>query len=159
MPALAAIRDAIKARLTGIVGIGKVNDFERYAQQMSALKEQYVFDTGGGVMQLRGWHIRRVRRREIYVDLQRWAIVNDWQLRGFMALDDAAASEKAFDDLIEAVCDAFDTAPDLLNPPDPVEVVLDEEQAGVQVPESGPVMFAGVLCHSARLTLATRHYK
>jgi hypothetical protein len=38
-------------------------------------------------------------------------------------------------------------------------VVLDEGDAGVQVPESGPVMFAGVLCHAARLTLATRHYK
>jgi len=158
MPTLAQIREAIRARVAGIANIGKVNDYERYATHMSDLKTLYVA-TIAGADQLRGWHIRRVSKRESYIDLQRWVIVNNWLIRGFMALDDSAGSEKTFDDLVEAVCDIFDTTPTLIADPNYAEVVLDEESGGVQVPESGPVMFAGVLCHAARLTLATRHYK
>lgn len=158
MPSLAQIREAIRVRVAGIASIGKVNDYERYTQQMSELKTLYVANIGGSD-QLRGWHIRRASRVETYIDLERWVVINNWQIRGFMALDDQAASEKTFDNLVEAVCDAFDTNPTLIADPNYAEVILDEEQAGVQVPESGPVMFAGVLCHAARLTLATRHYK
>ena len=158
MPTLAQIREAIRARVAAISNIGKVNDYERYTAQMSELKMLYVA-TIAGADQLRGWHIRRVSKRETYVDLERWVIVNNWHIRGFMAIEDSAGSEKIFDDLVEAVCDVFDTTPTLIADPNYAEVVLDEESGGVQVPESGPVMFAGVLCHAARLTLATRHYK
>lgn len=158
MPSLAQIREAIRVRVAGIASIGKVNDYERYTQQMSELKTLYVANIGGSD-QLRGWHIRRVSKSETYIDLERWVVINRWVIRGFMALDDQAASEKTFDNLVEAVCDVFDTTPTLIADPNYAEVILDEEQAGVQVPESGPVMFAGVLCHAARLTLATRHYK
>lgn len=158
MVTLAQIREAIRARVAAVADIGKVNDYERYADQMSALKTLYVAAISGAD-QLRGWHIRRVRKVETYIDLDRWVVLNHWQIRGFMALDDSAGSEKTFDNLVEAVCDTFDTTPILVAEPNYAEVILDEEAAGVQVPESGPVMFAGVLCHSARLTLATRHYK
>lgn len=158
MVTLAQIREAIRARVAAVANIGAVNDYERYTDQMSALRTLYVASIGGSD-QLRGWHIRRLRKNESYIDLERWVVVNHWQIRGFMALDDATGTEKTFDNLVEAVCDAFDTTPTLVAEPNYAEVILDEESAGVQVPESGPVMFAGVLCHSARLTLATRHYK
>jgi len=158
MPTLADIREAIRVRVAAISNIGKVNDYERYTTQMSELKTLYVA-TIAGADQLRGWHIRRTSRVETYIDLERWVVVNNWQIRGFMALDDSAGSEKTFDNLVEAVCDAFDTTPTLIADPNYAEVILDEARGGVQVPESGPVMFAGVLCHAARLTLATRHYK
>jgi hypothetical protein len=158
MPALADIRAVIKTRIETVADIGKVNDYERYAREMSALKMLYVANIGGSD-QLRGWYFRRATKQETYLDLQRWVVVNNWTIRGFMALDDSAGSEKTFDDLVEAVCDKFDMDPELITGADPCEVILDEERGGVQVPESGPVLFAGVLCHSARLTLATRHWK
>ena len=158
MPTLAQIREAIRARVAGIANIGKVNDYERYSTQMSDLKTLYVAAIGGAD-QLRGWHIRRVSKSESYNNLERWIVINNWEIRGFMALDDSAGSEKTFDDLVEAVCDVFDTNPTLVPDPDYADVIMDEARAGVQVPQSGPVMFAGVLCHAARLALATRHYK
>jgi hypothetical protein len=158
MPALADIREAIRVRVAGVANIGRVNDYQRYTEKPSELKALYVASISGSD-QLRGWNITRVAKAERYVDLNRWVIDNTWNIRGFMALKDSAASEKTFDSLVEAVCDVFDTNPELIAGADPVEVILDEDRAGVQVPESGPVIFAGVLCHAARLVLATRHYK
>ncbi|MCP4700274.1 MAG: hypothetical protein GY862_25995 [Gammaproteobacteria bacterium] len=34
---------------------------------------------------------------------------------------------------------------------------VDDSQAGIQIVDSMPVMFAGVLCHSAKLKLNTWH--
>jgi len=157
MPTLAQIREAIRARVAAVPNIGKVNDYERYATQMSELKTLYVA-TIGNADQLRGWHIRRVAGREIFTSVSRWVVLNDWRIRGFMALDDAAGSEKIFDNLIEAIRDGFRATPTLTAEPDYSEIALDEDKPGVGLPESGPVMFAGVLCHAARLDLTSRHY-
>ena len=80
-----------------------------------------------------------------------------WQCRGYMALADGQASELAFDDLIEAFRDAVRADPTLggvceQNPQG------DDGEDGVQVTDAGPVMFCGVLCHSAVLQLQTWSY-
>jgi len=74
-----------------------------------------------------------------------------------MSLDDADSTELTFDTLIESIRDAFrddDSLGGLI-----FSTVIDNKsnQAGVQVDETAPVLFAGVLCHSARLSLTTRH--
>jgi len=157
MPTLAEIREAIRVRVAAVPNIGRVNDYERYVTQMSDLKTLYIA-TIAGADQLRGWHIRRVSARESYTAVNRWVVTNDWRIRGFMALDDSAASEKTFDNLIEAIRDSFRANPTLTAEPDYSDIQMDEDRSGVQVPESGPVMFAGVLCHAARLDLTSRHY-
>jgi hypothetical protein len=83
-------------------------------------------------------------------------VLNRWRISGFMSLEDSSASEIVFDNLVEAVCDAFrsdETLGGLI-----AGTVMDSPNvAGIQVEDSGPVMFAGVLCHSARLVLYTWH--
>jgi hypothetical protein len=85
----------------------------------------------------------------------RHAVIARWALRGYMALDDSAASEKTFDDLVEALIAAF-RADDSLG--GVVDSCIIGDIAGLQLDEAGPVMLAGVLCHGARLTLRTRWY-
>ncbi|WP_119301139.1 hypothetical protein [Dongia deserti] len=152
MATLTQIRDAIKAKLEAIPGIGVVHKYERLATRVADLKALYV--TGG---QLRGWHIRRTATNEVSPTLGSYVIDHRWQIRGFMAIDDSAESEIAFDNLIEAIRDAFradETLGGLIKgtqvPPPTI---------GVQLIEHGPVMFADVLCHGARLNLATRHFR
>lgn len=154
---IATIRAAIKAKLQGVTGIGVVNDYERYTKEQGPLREMYVA-TISGEDQLRGWHIRRIRTREIFVDMGRWELQTWWAIRGFMALNDAAESEKTFDDLVEAVRDAFRADHNLggavFSTIDP-----NSSEAGIQLVKSEPVLFAGVLCHSAQCQLFTQYLK
>jgi hypothetical protein len=152
---VAAIRAAIKAKLAAVADIGKVNDYEVYAEKMSDLKTAYVANIGGAD-QLRGWHIRRLDYKEIFADLGRWVCHTHWRVRGFMALKDA--SEKVFDDLIEAACDAF-RADDSLGGAVLTCIEPDSSESGLKLVSSGPVLFAGVLCHSADGRLYTQHLK
>lgn len=155
---LAAIRAALVAALAAVPGIGVVHDHERYAPDNSRLAALYV---PTGEQQLRGWFVRRVRSRETQVS-GRHAITHTWQIRGFMALGDSdtpgAASELAFDGLIEAVRDRLrdhaDLGPASLWPDGHDEA----PEIGPQLIDSGPVLFAGVLCHACRLHLTTTHY-
>lgn len=157
MPTLMQIRTAIVATLNTVTNIGQVSSYERYAKQSADMLDFYrTPDTAGGADKILGWHVRRVATREISPDVGRYVVDHDWQARGFMSLADAEASELAFDALIEAVRDAF-RADDTLG--GVVDTMILDERAGVQVTESVPVMFAGVLCHSARLTFTTRHYQ
>jgi hypothetical protein len=155
MSTLDTIRTAIAAKISGVADIGKVNDYERYTQQMSELKNLFVANIGGQDVLL-GWNIRRVSKRTVQVATGRHAVYNTWRIRGYMALDDAAASEKTFDDLIETLCDAFITDDDLGG-------VLfssinqQNNESGLQLIDSKPVLFAGVLCHHALLGLTTEH--
>lgn len=153
-PTLQQIRDAIKAKMETVAGIGKVHAYERYTQQQSALQTLYK-DTASS--RLLGWHIRRTGTREIFLDTGRWVIDHDWKIRGFMALDDADATEQTFDTLIEAIRDAFRSDDSLGSLIFSTCIDTKNNQAGVQVEEAVPVLFAGVLCHSARLALTTRH--
>ena len=155
MSTVATIRAAILDVLQAVTDIGVVNDFERYTQAMSDLRTQCV-TTIGADEQLRGWHIRRLSYRETLVDSERWSVLTQWRIRGFMALSDAAGTEKTFDDLIDAAADAFRADPTLggvvfstLNP--------QSDETGLQLVQSRPVLFAGVLCHSAELNLYTQH--
>lgn len=157
MSDVAVIRAAIKARLETVPDIGVVNDYQRWLEQHSQLRALYIA-TIAGAEQLRGWFISRVSYTEVLVDSDRWSIGTTWRIRGFMALNDANASEKAMDDLVEAAADAFRAAPDLGGV---VFSTLDPEsqQIGLQLVKQEPVLFASVLCHSADCRLFTQHLK
>lgn len=154
MTALALIRAAIVAKLETVPGIGRVHGYERFADRKSELADLYV---AGG--QLLGWNVRRIATAETSPAIGRTVVTHRWRIRGFMALADEAASEIAFDTLIEAIGDAFRDDDTLGGT---VATCIVEEgsapQAGIQVEDSGPVDFAGVLCHAAQLSLATRHF-
>ena len=144
-------RAAIVAALQAVPGIGAVHDRERYASQAATLRALYVVQTETGE-QLHGWYVRRLAFRVERNGAGLRRVFTTWQLRGFMALQDEAGSELAFDAVIDAVRAAFDADPTIGGV---VQSTLFEKEVGAQLTASGPVMFAGVLCHAADMTLTT----
>ncbi len=152
MPTQQQIRDAIKTRMQTVAGIGQVHTFERYAAAIADLKTEYLSE--GKIL---GWFIRLKRTRRLSANLQRVVVIHYWRVTGFMSLDDAAQSELTFDALVESLQTAFDTDETLGGL---VASCLDlDETFGLQREDAGPVMFCGVLCHSAALTLPTQHFQ
>lgn len=155
MSKLAQIRAAIVATMATVPNLGKVQAFERYTAQQGAFRQLYTVESG----EVRGWHLRRRWTRETSPALGRWHVWTGWEIRGFLSLRDEAESELAFDGLIEQLRNVF-RGNDTLG-----GAVLGltgagprgNEVKGLQLEESGPVMFAGVLCHAARLSLITHH--
>lgn len=149
-------RDAIVEQLKTVPNIGVVHGYQRYAARLEKLAELY--STGD---QLRGWFVRRIEVVERTQDSLYFEIRKRWLIRGYLALQDEKATEQAFDDLLDAIRDAFqskDWYPEL--PED--NSLLDEdegEQYGLSIDAQEPVMFAGVLCHSARCSLITRQWR
>ena len=152
MPTVSVLRQAIVAVIESVPGAGHVHDRERFADNDKALKALYAHPDGT----LKGWFVRRLSTREDSPAVGRHVVTHRWQIRCFMGFVDGVASEHAFDDLIEAVRDAFradETMGGLA-----VSTIIDEA-AGLQLDDAGPVLFAGLLCHAARMTLYTRHYE
>lgn len=157
-PTLADIRAAIKTTLEGVTAIGVVNDYERYVKTPAAFLALYKA-TISGSDQIRGWFIQYLGSRVTTPGLGRYVVRHSWRIRGYMAIEDASASEKTFDNLTEAIRTAF-LASESLGVTG-LSVVTDEGRgtgpAGAQVQEKSAVLFAGVLCHAADLRLQTEH--
>lgn len=157
MSTLNQVRTAIVAALSGIANVGQVHDYERYAKAEGDFRALYQATIGAG-KSLRGWFVRRVSTREVSATVGVGMEVIGWRITGYLAIDDAAASEKAFDDLIEAIRAAFRADPTLggvVGDLYDLTQSADSAPYGIQVEESGPVLFAGVLCHRAVLGLVT----
>lgn len=141
---LETIRAAIVARLNATPGIGRVHSYERFARSEKEFRDLYA--DGNRIL---GWHVRRTKTHSVGRGAAH-QVAHNFSIRGFMSLEDASASELAFDALIESIRAAF-RADDTLG--GLARTCSDETGAGVQVADSGPVMFAGVLCHAATLQL------
>lgn len=152
------LRTAIKAKIESVANIGLVHDYERYLKESSKLLTLYSTTLQTGT-RIYGWHFRRVRTVEQLVSTGRNYTDHYWRMRGFMGLDDTDATEKKFDVQIELIRDAFRAAPNLgFTDVDTHFAEANANQGGVNVEESEPVLFCGVLCHAARMALITRVY-
>lgn len=153
MSQLDDIRAALVATLEGIPDIGRVHPFERYASRAAEFVALYTTEIQGQ-HQVRGWHVRRIGEiRNRSVDQGEDLIT--WRIRGFMALNDLAQSELVFDALIDAVMAAVEADETLGGT---VHSILDDNDQLIKLESSEPVMFSGVLCHSAKLVMTTRSY-
>lgn len=150
-PTHTQIRNAIAAVISGVTDIGKVHKFERFSKGEKDFRTQYDYNG-----QVRGWNVRRISRSETPVAVGVHNVISRWRISGFMSLSDADESELVFDTLLDDLCSAFradETLGDVV-----ASTVLDNPNvAGLQIEDAGPVMFAGVLCHSARGILHTWH--
>lgn len=136
----AAIRDAIVTILQGVSGVENVYGYERYSADLSGLRALY-----NGTGTLHGWNVTRERTPATYRTNTQTERRHRFILRGYYALDDAAASEQTFQELVEAIEAVFRDADTLAGT---------AEVAGpLQVERVVPVMFAGVLCHHAELSI------
>lgn len=151
MPTLAQIRGAIAANVAAVPNIGRVHTFERFAKNEKDFRALYEYQG-----QIRGWNIRRISHSEKSPAIGISNVINKWRISGFMSMEDATESELVFDGLVEDLCAKFredETLGGLI-----ASTILENPDiAGLQVEDSGPVMFAGVLCHSARCILYTWH--
>jgi hypothetical protein len=148
------IRLAIGSCLATVPDIGVIQPYERYAKTEKAFAELYMRKVGPK-LDLRGWFIRRVAFRETSYLRTQTVLQYDWQIRGFMALQDQEGSEIVMDRLVELVRYAFKQ--DLTLGGVAVAQLETGQPVGVQMAESGPVMFADILCHGVNLTLTTSH--
>lgn len=151
MPTLVQIRSAIAAKMAAVTNIGNVHQFERFAKGEKDFRILYEHQG-----QIRGWNIRRLARSETSPAVGRSHVVNKWRISGFVSLSDVDSTELMFDALLEDMCAAF-RADETLGGLIAGTVLENPNVAGLQVEDSGPVMFAGVLCHSARCILYTWH--
>ena len=150
---LETIRAAILAKLAAVPDIGRVHGRERDANNAAALRALYVASVGGAE-QLRGWFVSRRAAANTKAGSGPALVATTWSITGYLALDDDAATEPAMDSLVDALVNEFWRDQNLGGA---VINCSNGDAAGLQVAELGPVLFAGVLCHRARLTLTTHH--
>lgn len=151
MPSLHPIRNALVNLIASVPEIGAVHSYQRYAAREVEMLKLYLVPLHGRE-QVRGWFVQRVATREVGLTLGTNVLRVSWSIKGYMALSDADQSERVFDDLIESVRDAYRANPTLggLVAPPPTT-----DEYGIQLDDAGPVFLAGVLCHSASLSLKT----
>lgn len=148
-------RDALAALLATVPGVGRVHAHEPYGRTQTEFQALYLWAAvPGGAQQLRGWHIRRTATRERELGVGRTLNAHTWRITGYMALDQGGATELVFDELIEAIRRAYRLNPTLGG----AAALSPADGAGVDVTDSKPVVFCGVLCHSASLQLTTHAY-
>ncbi|MEW6332459.1 MAG: hypothetical protein AB1560_13460 [Pseudomonadota bacterium] len=156
MSTVAQIRTKIKDKLAAVIGIGQVHDYERYKKTDADFQALYKTDVGGGAFRILGWNFYREATSESDLNNGEVRRIHAWRITGFMGIDDADATGKTFDDLVETVATAFRADRTLGGT---VLDIKDMDQpfgeSGIQVEAIEPVMFAGVLCHRARLRLLT----
>ena len=149
-----------------------VHRYERYAAREGDLRAHYLSPATGvekkapGI--LIGWHVRRVSTVELEGDSQYTRTAHRWRALAIMALNDPVPgkpeaaefepSEIVFDRMLECVRAKFREDDALIDPDDDellAETTRYEGRQGFQIDDSGPVMFAGVLCHMARCSIVT----
>ncbi len=156
---VAAIRTALVALVASVEDIGQVHAYERYAREEGRFRRLFLFTPlATGIEQVRGWWLRRTATEERSLGVGRNLEINTWQIRGYMALNDAEASELEFDALVEALRDAVRADPTLGGVCMQSPIADGNNTDGLQVLEIAPVLFCGVLCHSAVLELKTWSY-
>lgn len=144
------IRNAIATVLATVPDIGVIHGYERYTDKTRDFREFYQRD--GKIL---GWSIRRIGFSEIVETDTVSTVRSRWQIKGYRSLDDDMATEIEFDELVDLVADVFRAKPTLDGA---VAATGARGETPIQLEDSGPVRFAGVLCHEVRLSLLTEHY-
>lgn len=136
----AGIRTALETKLNGVSGIGAVHDYQRHIEDEEALRSIAV--SGG---KINAFFISRERAGEEEEAQQQNFRTHLAVIRGVMALDDSAGTEKTFSDLLEAICDALRSDNDLSG--------AAEMSGPPQIRLEGHTNFAGALCHYGEITV------
>jgi len=151
---LEAVREQIRVILAGVAGIGVVHDYERLSTDWNTFLNHFKDAEG----RINGCTITRTATPERWLTNIEYERVHEIAIRCYFGLQDGAASEIAFQALIERICDAF-RGNDTLN--GTCETTCPEfggmaGRSGLQVGLVEPRMFGGVLCHYGELRLGAQ---
>jgi len=138
---MSSIRDEIKSILASATDVGtKIHDYERWSNTWEDFLQ--LFKTDGLI---KGWTISRIATPEVNSTPSTNIRTHTFVIRGYYSLDDSAATEKTFQNIIENIATAFRSKPTLNGKAlhcDPL-----------QVTSVGTVLFGSVLCHFCELRL------
>ena len=130
----AATRALIYAVVNGVSNVGQVHDYERWANDWTTFLDRFK-TTSSGSSVIRGWTIGCAGWTQDH-SMRTYM----YKVRGYFGMDDSAASEKTAIAVVDAVCQALNTADDF----------DDNELAELTTFELR--MFGSVLCHCAEIT-------
>lgn len=100
----AAIRAAIKTVLEAVTGIGPVHDYERYSRSLAIWLELMRPVSG---LSVHGWVCHRESSGAMLDTMPTVHRTHRYRITGIYELDDATATEKTFQALIELIFAAF----------------------------------------------------
>jgi len=139
----AEIRAAIKSVLESVPEVGAVYDYLRWTSDPSTFEA--LFAARG---QVKFWTISRSSVEDAQRYTEQVDEVHTVVLRGYLSLDDAAASEKAFQDLVDSVRAAlrenYTLSGTAWNSGPEIHTTIEHRQ------------FGEVLCHYCEITFAVR---
>ena len=142
--AYATILAQIKTYMEAVTNCGLVYDYVRWHKDMPAMLALFK-TTIGGVSQIRFWDISRTKTLEVNKVSKENLRIYTFRIRGFLSLDDSAATETTFQTLIELVCAKFRNVPTLN--------ATAEAVFPIQVLNTTHVMIGDVLCHMVEMDL------
>jgi len=157
---------AIAAELAAVEGAGRVHAYQRWAADLGGYLDLFRWEAPGGGDQIRGWVVTRERAREEpasfagseaggFVPAGVNRRIHTFLLFAVMSAEDAAASELAFQDLVEAVCDRFraEGVLRLRGPDGAPRVPTLERLLPPQVDAMELRAFGSALCHAAEIRI------
>lgn len=151
---LDSIRTSIKTLVAGVSGISGVAPVYDYARHVTTEAEVVALLKGAGQARAHWWSVRPATEKPFTV-FERMGCKDGlyrWEIHGWYALNDTAASEKAFDTIVEAVMTALLADLTLSGTVRPLEddlpawVANDHKQVGT----------SAILCHHAEITLGVK---
>lgn len=137
-----ACRQKLFEIISAIPNVGKVHDYERWAATHGKFIEFFKDVASGRIL---GWEICRSGMPSEKISVIEESRTHQFTVKGYMAVDDADATEKLFNAKIEAICNAFKGQHTLGG------VCLDAGPVSAEVIDAR--MFGNVLCHYAELKI------
>jgi len=144
------IRSAIKNALDTVSNAGATHDYQRWSADWQAFLDLFK-TTVGSTDQIRGWTIAGgpVEVDDAVEEFGgRYLRGYGYTIRGYLGVDDSAATEKTFAGLVEDVMDALDADATLHG-----STYYDTSWARCDVQELR--IFGDVLCHYAEVRVTT----
>lgn len=148
---IATIRGALKTALDTVTDVGVTHDYERWSNEYDNVLDFYD-TTISGTQQLRGWEIGYrgfdsiPPDQPISMGRARHHRAHRFVVKGYLGVDDSAATEKTSANLAEDVCDAFDSDSTLHS-----STYYRTSEAQIQLFE--PRVHAGVLFHYVEISV------
>ena len=155
------IGDAIAAEVAAVPGAGRLHPYQRWAADIGRYIDLFRWRAPDGKDQIRGWILTRESVREELGSFASSAPggfvpaginrrTHTYLLFGVMSLEDDAASEIVFQDLIESICSRFRSREALRLRG---RVASLERIAPPQVDRIELRAFGSTLCHTAEIRI------
>ncbi len=143
---LEAIRQQIRVIASGVPGVGRIHDYERFSAEYSKFLELFKVDG-----RINGFMFFRIQRIERFLAAGESEIAHVFRFRRLCGLEDAEATGIAFDDHVEDLCSAFNLRDDLNESCDTINPDWGPMQGmrGPQIETIDIRKFGSVLCHFA----------